>query len=146
MIIISDNRFNWDETKLLNTTDEISIRMTVDNGAIGDIAIGVRNANHENLLTVGVDDLPLTTGRAGAATWTFNPSVLASPRYVIWNMWSNYTGPGALQFTITVQVKQVTKQGTNVFTATMTCKFEAGELVGAVGSDGLWMVERGAPV
>lgn len=135
MLIIDDKRFRWPAAPTLDPAMPVTIRMTVDNGVIGDIAIGVRNGNHEDLKTVGVNDLPLTTGSTGEALWRFDPASLAAPHYVIWNMWANYTGPAALRFTVTVEVRQ----GTRVLTATMTCRLDANEKVAAVGADGLWI-------
>lgn len=135
MLIIDDKRFRWPVSPTLDPRLPVTLRMTVDNGVIGDIAIGVRNGNHVNLKSVGVDDLPLTTGPTGEALWTFDPASLAAPRYVIWNMWGNHTGAAALQFTITVEVRQ----GTRALNSTMTCRIDANEQVAAAGFDGLWI-------
>lgn len=135
MVIIDDERFRWPASPTLDATLPVTIRMTVDNGVIGDIAIGVRNANHADLTTVGVNGLPLSTGPTGVAHWTFDPASLAAPHYVIWNMWVNYTGAAALQFTITVDVSQ----GAKLLTATLSCRLDANRNVAAVGFDGLWI-------
>jgi hypothetical protein len=137
--IIEDHRFRFGQDRILNPNSPVFIRMTVDNGLIGDIAIGVRDENHTDLKTVGVKDLPLSTGPKGAAVWDFKPLELAEPRYVIWNIWANYNGPSALQFTVRVEVKQ----DANVMIATLKCGIDAGEQVVAVGTDGLWI---GAPL
>jgi hypothetical protein len=139
MKIISDKRIEFDPAGVLATDRSVDITMKVDRLVLGNIKLAVRNKDHVNLDTVGVNDAPLTTGTTGVAQWSFDPSKLDNPRYVIWIIFVNYTGDEAAQFTLTVDITQ----GGKTRTSRITCKLDAKEQVASLGDDGLWI---GAPL
>lgn len=139
MKIISDKRIEFDRAEVLATDRPVDIAMKVDNLVLGNIKLAVRSRDHIDLDTVGVNDLPLTTATTGVAQWSFDPSKLDNPRYVIWMIFVNYTGDDAVQFTVTVDITQ----GGKTRTSRITCKLDAKEEVAALGADGLWI---GAPL
>jgi len=139
MKIISDKRIEFDPAEVLATDRSVDIAMKVDNLVLGNIKLAVRSKEHVNLDTVGVNDAPLTTAKTGVAQWSFDPSKLDNPRYVIWIIFVNYTGDDAPQFTLTVDIMQ----GGKTRTSRITCKLDAKEQVATLGDDGLWI---GAPL
>jgi hypothetical protein len=81
----------WPTQALLAPQGKISIAVRVSNLVIGNMRIVVRDALHRDLISAGYgkDVPPLSTAHQDIF-WQFDPALLDTPRYVIWNIWADY--------------------------------------------------------